>query len=529
MDIKKLYEKTANGFKEFMTKVDVSNVIGLTDELAKYIKKDSDEYLKPNTNSYVAEINPDIDTEGDIPTINFVYGDGTSNKVYLDLASEDSPGLMTSDDKAKINKYVGVRLNIPRITYINEENQNKYAYIGYDGFKYTNGNTTFEVANDNIDIENDSIKINENEISFTRGADTVKLNQTGFNVSYRSTDSADSSNNSITVTAHAIKNKYFIDNSMSDKDDEEGDFTYTLPKANGRLLVDTENEANPNFVNVDKTKKLTIGYDGIKYNVTNDEDGSENIAFNVTSDGTCNASSFTCSYYMQKVSVGTTVDNNGVSIYNNGPMGNISSNLSNTELKFNSNSNGFWDEESSSSSTSYKANGITKNDFTYSFPDKSGTIELVDEEKDDKLKQITNFGGIDGYQYSTSFANIEELINYVKTEKNTEARMSVVNNQEIGSIILAMDGSITYSTISTDGFVTIKGKIDFDSSNADINKLVGVTCDEAILPNDISILDDVDTNKSYSLDIAKCLELGILVEKTTSSETINAKSFNLLN
>lgn len=596
MNIKKLFEKTSTGFKEFVAKVEFTNVIGLSEELAKYIKKDSNEYLKPDTNSYVANINPDMDLECEVPSLNVVYGDGSSDKVYLDLASEDNPGLMSiedkskldnlpnlsnsdiltgignyepsksyinlvykststtvpypkirvesatstlagvmsADDKTKIDNYVGTKLNIPSITYINEE-EKEYASIGYNGIKYTNGNTVFSVSGEDINVKNDTIRINEEEISFARGANSATLNQTGFIVDYTSTESADTSRSRVTVTSNSIKYNYFIDNSMQDKDNESGNFTYNFPKANGRLLVDSENEANPNFVNADKTKKLAIGYNGIEYNIINNE-GYNDIVFNVTSDGTCNANEFSCSYSANKATIGTNITRNDVIIYNNRPFGNTTSILNNNSLTFSSSSS-FLDEDGeiklNNSSTIYSANNIKKGDLTFNLPKKSGTIELVDEEKDNKLKQITNLSNNDkiiNYQYSTSFANANELVDYVKNNNITERYMSYIGNDSIGSIMLSKNGTISYSAMINDsGFYTLNGTLDFNTNEIKIHKEVGFDTDTAILPNDISILDDVDPdNKIYKLDIAKCLELGILVE-TSNSTNAKAKSVNFLN
>ena len=48
MNIKRLFEKTSTGLKEFVAKVDFANVIGLGEELAKYVKKDSDNEANVN-------------------------------------------------------------------------------------------------------------------------------------------------------------------------------------------------------------------------------------------------------------------------------------------------------------------------------------------------------------------------------------------------------------------------------------------------------------------------------------------------
>ena len=489
MNIKKLFEKTSTGLKEFVAKVDFANVVGLSEELAKYIKKGS--------NDYVDNINPDINYDDDVPKIEFVYGDGSSDSVILDLASEEFPGLMSAADKNKIDNYVGTRLNIPdSITYVNPELQKEYTSIGYRGIKYTNGVDTFNVSNGDIDIKNDNIKINGTEISYIKGADSATLNQTGVVVNYASTDSADNSTHRITITSNAIKYKYFIDNSMNDGENESGDYTYTLPKANGRLLVDGENEANPTFVNNNKTKTLTIGYNGIDYSY----DQTNNITYRTHIDN----STATFSYIVKntRVSSSSIISYDSFEIRKQSPSG--------------------------SSSTSYKANNITKDNFTYTFPDKSGTIELVDEEKDNKLKQITNSNSLNiGYQYSTSFSSVEELIDYVNNNPTTEQYMSYINNESIGSIILAKDGYIKYSFMSnTSGFGVIEGTLDFDSKETTINKTVGFDTSEAILPNDIKILDDIDHNKAYKLDIAKCLELGILTELNINSINAKAKKIN---
>lgn len=97
MNIKRLFEKTNTGFKEFIAKVDFANVIGLSEELTKYIKK--------NSADYVATINPDINVDDEVPKITYIDGDGGINDIYLDLASEDGPGLMTRDDKIKLNNF----------------------------------------------------------------------------------------------------------------------------------------------------------------------------------------------------------------------------------------------------------------------------------------------------------------------------------------------------------------------------------------------------------------------------------------
>lgn len=423
------------------------------------------------------------------------------NNVRLDTilkpATKEAAGLMSSEDKNKIDNYVGTRLNIPdSITYVNPEFQEEYTSIGYGGIKYTDGVHTFNVSNGDIDIKNDNIKINGTEISYTRGSNSTTLNQTGLIVDDTSTDSSNNSTNRITITSNTIKYKYLKDNSMADKEDESGDYTYTLPKANGRLLVDSENEANPTFVNNDKTKTLTIGYNGIDYSYNE----SSNITHRTYIHD--NIAKFSYNVKNSRVNISSTVTYNGFEIKRQSP--------------------------SNSSSTHYTANNITRDNFTYTFPDKSGTIELVDEEKDNKLKQITNSDSLNiGYQYSTSFSSLEELADYVNNNPTTEQYMSYINNEGVGSFLLAKNGEVSCSVMSdTIGFTVLEGTLDFDNKEVINEKIVSFDTNEAILPNCIKILDDIDHNKAYELDIAKCLELGILTEVNKSSINAKAKKIN---
>lgn len=550
MNIKRLFEKTSNGFKEFVAKVEFANVVGLSEELTKYIKKDSNDYLKPNSENYIANINPDMNIEGDVPKIDFTYGDGSTNSVYLDLASEDGPGLMCSEDKSKldnlpnlsnsniltdignyersssyinlvykststttpfpkikvesatstlaglmsaadkskIDNYVGTRLNIPSINYINEENQDEYAYIGYNGIKYTNGKTIFNVSNNDINIENNSIKINEEEISFTRGAESVKLNQTGFIVDYTSTESADSSNSRVTVTNNSIKYNYFIDNSMNDKDNERGNFTYTLPKANGRLLVDSENEANTSFINADKTKKLIVGYNGIKYKLV--DDNGESTLFDINSDGECAAKSFTCSYSANKNSTGTTINNNEVTIYNNMPTGDRAANLSKTELKFTSSNFDFWGEGAQSSKTIYSANNIKKNDNTLTFPDKSGVIAVTDDITNEFKKYFNSNGEL----------SIGSITN--QTIEDGNGNNTLLNKENLIVTYYHADKTYSQCYIEPDGIFFDNGTFN-DNLKQQNNKRFGISYNGT----DVIIEHNSD---EYTLNIEKCIELGIL-------------------
>lgn len=480
MNIKKLFEKTSTGLKEFVAKVDFANVIGLSDELAKYVKR--------NSNEYITEINPDINFDGNIPVISFVYGDGNSKDINLDLASEEFPGLMSTTDKNKIDNYVGTRLNIPdSITYVNPELQEEYTSIGYRGIKYTNGVYTFNVSNDGIDIKNDNIKINGTEISYIRGADSTTLNQTGVVVDYTSTEGTDNSTNRITITSNTIKYKYFKDNSMTDEEDESGDYTYTLPKANGRLLVDSENEANPTFVNNDKTKTLTVGYNGIDY--------SYNESSNITHRTYIydNIAKFSYDVKNSKVNISSTVTYNSFEIKRKSLSG--------------------------SSSTKYTANNITRNDFTYTFPEKSGTIELVDEEKDNKLNHIELVEGTNNNtkfcNFASSFKSFEELAEYVNNNKGkiTEAYTIINDETNIRCVSLGTDGALVFAQFGLDGFFINYGKLG-DNDNSTIRKTLGFTDEVAILPSNLKLITDSD--ETYFLNLERCIELGIVAKDNTT-------------
>lgn len=478
MNIKKLFEKTSTGLKEFVAKVDFANVIGLSEELAKYIKKDS--------NEYVAEINPDINFDGDDPAIEFVYGDGSSKSVTLELASEEFPGLMSANDKNKIDNYVGTRLNVLNITYVDSNNQETYASIGYEGIKYTDTVATFNVSNGDINIENDNIKINGTEISYTRDSNSTTLNQTGLIVDDTSTDSADNSTNRITITSNTIKYKYFKDNSMADKEDESGDYTYTLPKANGRLLVDSENEANPTFVNNDKTKTLTIGYNGIDYSYNE----SSNITHRTYIHD--NIAKFSYNVKNSRVNISSTVTYNGFEIKRQSP--------------------------SNSSSTHYTANNITRDNFTYTFPDKSGTIELVDEEKDNKLKHIALVDGLHNMKYcnfASSFKSFEELAEYVNNNKGkiTEAYTIINDETNIRCVSLGTDGALAFAQFGLDGFLINYGNLG-DNDNSTIRKTLGFTDEVAILPSNLTLI--TDSGETYFLNLERCIELGIVAKDNTT-------------
>ena len=422
------------------------------------------------------------------------------NNVRLDTilkpATKEATGLMSSEDKNKIDNYVGTRLNVPNITYVNPELQEEYTSIGYGGIKYTNGDYTFNVSNNGIDIKNDNIKINETEISYTRGSNSTTLNQTGLIVDDTSTDSADNSTNRITITSNTIKYKYLKDNSMTDEEDESGDYTYTLPKANGRLLVDSENEANVNYVNSNRDKILTIGYDGINYinhapnNITLKTHIYDNIA------------TFHYSNNNSRASVISTVTYDSFQIRQTAP--------------------------GHTSSTTYRAKNIARDNFTYSFPNKSGTIELVDKEKDNKLNHIELVDGTNNTKFcnfASSFKSLDELAEYVNNNKGKITKAYTICNDETDMycVSLGTDGALVFSQFGFDGIAITYGKLS-DDGNVIIDKIVGFNDSVAIFPTNLTLI--TDSNELYSLNLDKCIELGILTKVNKSSINAKAKKIN---
>ena len=421
------------------------------------------------------------------------------NNVRLDTilkpATKEATGLMSSEDKNKIDNYVGTRLNIPNITYVNPELQEEYTSIGYGGIKYTNGDYTFNVSNNGIDIKNDNIKINETEISYTRGSNSTTLNQTGLIVDDTSTDSADNSTNRITITSNTIKYKYLKDNSMTDEEDESGDYTYTLPKANGRLLVDSENEANVNYVNSNRDKILTVGYDGINY--TNYAPNNTTLKTHIYD----NIATFHYSNNKTKVSFFSTVTYDSFQIRQHSP--------------------------SNISSTTYRAKNIARDNFTYTFPDKSGTIELVDKEKDNKLNHIELVDGLHNSKYCSfvSFKNIEELIEYVNNNKGEITEAYTIYNDETNMycVSLGTDGALVMTQSGIEGIAINYGKLS-DDGDIMMDKIVGFNADGAVFPTNLTLI--TDSNELYSLNLDKCIELGILTKVNKSSINAKAKKIN---
>lgn len=421
------------------------------------------------------------------------------NNIRLDTilkpATKEATGLMSSEDKNKIDNYVGTRLNVPNITYVNPEFQEEYTSIGYEGIKYTNGVCTFDVSNGDIDIKSDDIKINGTEISYTRGSNSTTLNQTGLIVDDTSTESFDNSTHRITITSNTIKYKYFIDNSMTDGEDESGDYTYTLPKANGRLLVDSENEANVDYVNSTRDKTLTVGYDGINY--TNYAPNNTTLKTHIYD----NVATFHYSNNNTRVSFFSTVTYDSFQIRQHSP--------------------------SNISSTTYRAKNIARDNFTYTFPDKSGTIELVDEDKDNKLNHIELVDGTNNTKFcnfASSFKSFDELAEYVNNNKDKITEAYTICNDETNTyyVSLGTDDALVITQSGINGFVITYGNM-YDSGIT-TDKVLGFTDEGAIFPSNLQLI--TDNNELYSLNLDKCIELGILTKVNKSSINAKAKKIN---
>ena len=179
MNIKRLFEKTSTGLKEFVAKIDFANVIGLNEELTKYVKR--------NSNEYVTEINPDINFDGDYPAIEFVYGDGSSNSVILDLASEEFPGVMSAADKVKLDDIENTYLPLSGgkmtgtldidftkgIQIIEHDLSPRNTYI-------SNGSIKIESLDGDTSRVNSKTEIDSNSITTTNATVANKVKANGF-------------------------------------------------------------------------------------------------------------------------------------------------------------------------------------------------------------------------------------------------------------------------------------------------------------------------------------------------------------
>lgn len=448
MNIKKLFEKTSTGFKEFVAKVEFANVIGLVEELSNYLKIDS--------NRYVSSINPDIEYDDpELPKINVVYGDGRTDDILLDLANEEFPGLMSPKDKVKLNTLED-KINSNHISLIDTDN-NKYSLdLSYDGIVLISNSNKYYFQNDNCSIEANDIIFNGEVILKNKEIIAEK----GLHI----------------VSGEDLITRLNVDTT--------GTTIEEVLKVNSRGVT----------INTYQDDDVTIATNNIKIN-RGDRDvtlTADELIFNNTSTDTNDNS-----YYI------TTIGNGSISYKYK----------TNTAVDSNDN--------------------IKEQNLTFKFPNKSGTIELVDEERDAKLNQIIKSASDNiGYQYSSSFKSLEELMDYVKNNPTTEQYVGFIHNETTANVLLAKNGSVKFSMMNdVTGFVSAVGTLDFNTGDVSTSKYVCLETDSAILPNDIKILD-YDNDKAYSLNIAKCLELGILSEVSLSNEnskSSKAKKFSLLN
>ena len=257
------------------------------------------------------------------------------------------------------------------------------------------------------------------------------------------------------------------------------------------ITKDSDNEANVNYVNSTRDKTLTTGYDGISYinyapnNIFLKTHIYDNIATFHYSNNNTRASFF------------STVTYDSFQIRQHAP-GNISS-------------------------TTYRAKNITRDNFTYTFPDKSGTIELVDEEKDNKLKHIALVDGSHNSKYcnfASAFKSLDELAEYVNSNKGkiTEAYTIFNDETNMRCVSLGTDGTLVASSFGLDGFTIMHENLRNDG-NATLDRILGFTDEEAIFPSNLQLI--TDNNELYSLNLERCIELGILTKDNTTVQISN--------
>ena len=289
---------------------------------------------------------------------------------------------------------------------------------------------------------------------------------------------------------------------------------------------DSDNEANVNYVNSTKDKTLTVGYNGIKYIVINDE--ISDVVFNVNDKGVCNSKQFVCSSSLDRTSYNTTINSKSIGIFYNGPFLSKSINISDNSITFSNTTSNFGDIENGGDTltTIYSIDNIKKGNFTYTFPDKSGTIELVDEDKDNKLNHIELVDGLHNSKYCSfvSFKNVEELIEYVNNNKGkiTEAYTIYNDENDIHYISLGTDNALVAAHSGLNGFTIMYGNLRNDG-NATLDKTLGFNDEGAIFPSNLQLI--TDNNELYSLNLDKCIELGILTKDNT---TVKISNTNLI-
>lgn len=282
------------------------------------------------------------------------------------------------------------------------------------------------------------------------------------------------------------------------------------------IKKDSDNEANVNYVNSTRDKTLTAGYNGIKYTVVTDE--ISDIVFSVNDKGVCNSKQFVSSSSLDKTSYNTIINSENINIFYNSLFLSKSINISNNAITFNNTTNGFDDESNNNTlKTIYSIDNIKKGDFTYNFPNKSGTIELVDEEKDNKLKHIALVDGLHNKycNFASAFKSFEELAEYVNNNKGkiTEAYTIINDETNIHCVSLGTDGALVFAQFGLDGFLINYGHLG-DNDNSTIRKTLGFTDEVAIFPSNLKLITDSD--ETYFLNLERCIELGIVAKDNTT-------------
>ena len=286
---------------------------------------------------------------------------------------------------------------------------------------------------------------------------------------------------------------------------------------------DSDNEANVNYVNSTRDKTLTTGYNGIKYIVINDE--ISDVVFDVNDKGVCNSKQFVCSSSLDRTSFNTTINSKSIGIFYNGPFLSKSINISDNSITFSNTSSSFGDIENGGDNTLktiYSIDNIKKDNFTYTFPDKSGTIELVDEDKDNKLNHIELVEGTNNIKFcnfASSFKSLDELTEYVNNNKGKITEAYTICNDESNTYYLSLgtDGALVMAQSGINGFVITYGNM--EDSGITTDKVLGFNNEKAVFPTNLNLI--TDSNELYSLNLDKCIELGILTKDNTTVQISN--------
>ena len=253
---------------------------------------------------------------------------------------------------------------------------------------------------------------------------------------------------------------------------------------------DSDNEANVNYVNSTRNKTLIVGYDGINY--TNYAPNNITLKTHIYD----NIATFHYSNNNLRTSIFSTVTYDSFEIRQHTP--------------------------SYISSTTYRAENIARDNFTYTFPDKSGTIELVDEDKDNKLNHIELVDGTNNIKFcnfASSFKSLGELIEYVNNNKGKITEAYTICNDESNTYHLSLgtDGALVMAQSGINGFVITYGNM--EDSDITTDKVLGFNNEKAVFPSNLNLI--TDNNELYSLNLNKCIELGILTKDNTTVQISN--------